>query len=56
MILVTMILVQVVEELGEQSNGACAKLEIMSCHEEFRNHYRITEYDGVKGYNMTTLM
>lgn len=36
-------LVQVVEELGDEANGQCAKLEI----EEIKSRqYRISEYDG----------
>jgi hypothetical protein len=36
------ILVQVVEELGEEANGECANLAI----EEVKGPYRINEYDG----------
>lgn len=35
-------LVQVVEELGDEASGACAKLEVV----EVNGKYRITEYDG----------
>jgi hypothetical protein len=38
------ILVQVVEELGDDANGSCAELEIVEL--PAGTLYRITEYDG----------
>jgi hypothetical protein len=40
------ILIQVVEELGEEANGMCAKLVIEEIEKGTR--YRIDEYDGME--------
>ena len=37
-------LVEVVEELGEEANGMCAKLTIT----EVESRYRVEEYDGME--------
>lgn len=39
------LLIQCVEELGEDANGMCAKLKIKEIEE---NYYRITDYDGAE--------
>ena len=39
-----LLLVQVVEELGDKANGMCAKLTI----DEVYGSYRIDEYDGIE--------
>jgi hypothetical protein len=38
------LLVQVVEELGEEANGGCAKLKIANVY----GRYKIDEYDGME--------
>src|SRR5258708_32794703 len=42
------LLVQVVEELGDQANGQCARLGIEQIPKEYENLYTISEYDGTE--------
>jgi hypothetical protein len=39
------LLVQCVEELGEEANGECSELKIKEIEED---HYRINDYDGME--------
>lgn len=45
------VLVQVVEELGEEANGRCARLKI---YETEANRYYIDEYDGSEDVIVST--
>lgn len=43
------ILIEVIKELGEEVNGPFAEIEIVYIEEKYKNHYKVTEYDGMEG-------
>jgi hypothetical protein len=43
------LLVEVVQELGNEANGMCANLKIEEIPEEYLHCYTLEEYDGLEG-------
>lgn len=43
------LLVEVIEELGQEANGKFAQLEIMEIPNQYTDCYTIDEYDGLEG-------
>ncbi len=42
------ILIEVVKELGEEAGGRFTEIEIAYIEEKYKDHYSITEYDGIE--------
>ena len=43
------VLIEVINELGEEADGSFAEIEIVYIEEKYKGFYSISEYDGMEG-------